>query len=196
MLYKKEITDQVMIQYIILFTMAKADRIVTHNQLTSLVLDNCNIKFTDFRIALDNLEKTGHIRIFQPPGKETYCELLSRGREANTFFEHQIPVYIREPIKNYISPFFKEDAIKRSVTAELLPLSETEYMADFAIYDGSTPLMKLSVYAGTRKYASSMIEEFKKDPQKVYETIINMIGNNDNDETENKTDFKTQEETK
>ena len=59
MLYKREITDHISIQYIILFTMAKAARIVTHNQLTSLVLDNCNIKFTEFRIALDNLEKIG-----------------------------------------------------------------------------------------------------------------------------------------
>lgn len=187
MLYKREITDQVMIQYILLFTLAKANRIVTHNQLTSLVLDNCNIKFTEFRIALDNLEKTGHIRIFQPPGKETYCELLPRGHEANTFFEHQIPVYIREPIENYIAPFFKEEAIKKSVVAELLPLNEKEFMADFGIYDGKTPLMKLSVYAGTRKYAISMIEEFKKDPQKIYEAIIEMVGNNFN-ETDDETD--------
>lgn len=182
MLYKREITDQVMIQYIILFTMAKADRVVTHNQLTSLVLDNCNIKFTEFRIALDNLEKIGHIRTFRPAGKETYCELLPMGREANTFFESKIPIYIKEPIENYIAPFFKEETIKKSVTAELLPLNSREYMADFGIYDGSTPLMKLSVYAGTRKYANSMIREFKKDPQKIYETIINMIGN---EQTEN-----------
>ena len=177
MLYKREIYDQVTIQYIILFTMAKADRIVTHDQLTSLVLDNCNIKFTEFRIALDNLEKIGHVRVFCPDGKETYCELLPAGVEANSFFYKKIPVYIREPIEDYIAPFFHEDAIKKSVKAELLPLNTKEYMADFGIYDGKTPLMKLSVYAGTRKYANSMIREFKKNPQLVYETIINLLGN-------------------
>ena len=41
--YTREITDPVLIQYIILFTMASADRTLTHNQLTSLVLDKCNI---------------------------------------------------------------------------------------------------------------------------------------------------------
>lgn len=177
MKYNREIYDQITIQYIILFTLAKADRIVTHNQLTSLVLDNCNIKFTEFRIAVDNLEKIGHVRIFSPDGKETYCELLPAGREASGFFEKKIPVYIREPIEEYIPVFFKEEAVKRSVRAELLPLNEREYMADFGIFDGKTPLMKLAVYAGTRKYANSMIREFKKNPQKLYETIIELIGN-------------------
>ncbi len=177
MRYKKEIIDQVKIQYIILFAMAKANRIITHDQLTSIVLDNCNIKFTEFRIALDNLEKIGHIRVFSPDGTETYCELLPLGLEANSFFYKKIPVYIREPIEEYIPDFFREEIIRKSVTADLLPLNQKEYMADFAFYDGKTPLMKLSVYAGTREYANSMIREFKKDPQIIYETIINMLGN-------------------
>ena len=173
MKYNREIYDQITIQYIILFTLNKADRIITHDQLTSLVLDCCNIKFTEFRIAVDNLEKIGHIRIFSPDGKETYCELLPAGCEASGFFEKKIPIYIREPIEEYIPVFFREETVKRSVRAELLPLNERE-----------TPLMKLAVYAGTRKYANSMIREFKKNPQKLYETVIELIGNN-LDETEN-----------
>ena len=176
-MYKKEIDDEIKIQYIILFAMAKADRIITHNQLMSIVLDNCNIKFTDFRIALDNLEQIGHIRVFSPDGKETYCELLPLGREANGFFYKKIPIYIREPIEQYIEPFFRDEVIRQSVRAELLPLSEKEFMADFGIYDGKTPLMLLSVYAGTRAYANSMIREFNKDPQKIYETVIELVGN-------------------
>lgn len=177
MLYKREIYDQVTIQYIILYTLAEANRIVTHNQLTSLVLDNCNIRFTEFRIALDNLETIGHIHTFSPDGKETYCELLPLGKEANGFFYHKIPKYIREPIKEYIAPFFREDAIKKSIKAELLPLSEKEFMADLGIFDGNTPIMKLGLYAGSRKSANILIKKFKKDPQKIYEEIINLFEN-------------------
>lgn len=175
MLYKREITDHISIQYIILFTMAKAARIVTHNQLTSLVLDNCNIKFTEFRIALDNLEKIGHIRIFSPDDKETYCELTPKGLEASRFFSKKIPVYIREPIEEYIAPFFHEEAEKRSVVADLLPINEKEWMADFAIYDYKTPLLKLSLYAGTRKSANAMIKKFRENPQLFYEEIMKLF---------------------
>ena len=175
MLYKREIYDQVTIQYIILFALVKANRIVTHSQLTSLVLDNCNIKFTEFRIALDNLEKIGHIRTFSPDKVETYCEILPPGIEANAFFYKKIPIYIREPIEDYIAPFFKDELIKQSVTAELLPLNQKEFMADLGIYDLNTPLMKLSVYAGTRKAANDMIRAFKSNPQLIYETVINAL---------------------
>lgn len=193
MLYTREIYEQVMIQYIILFALEKADRIITHDQLTSIVLDNCNIKFTEFRIALDNLEKIGHIRVFSPDSRITYCELLPLGKEANSFFYHKIPVYIREPIEDYIAPFFKEESLKKSIKAELLPLNEKEYMAELGIYDGKTPLMSLAVYAGTREYANSMIYEFKKNPQRVYETIMELIGNGVEENEEKETEETTEE---
>jgi len=177
MVYKREITDQVKIQYIILYTLNEANRIVTHDQLTSLVLDKCNIPFTEFRIAVDNLEKIGHIRVFSPDEKETYIELLPLGKEANSFFHKKIPTYIKGLIKDYIKPFFREEVIKRSVKGELLPLNEKEFMADLGVYDGNTPLLEIKIYAGTRKYANSMIREFKRDPQKVYETVLELLGN-------------------
>ena len=188
MLYNKEFTDPIMIQYIILYALSMADRIVTHDQLTSLVLDNCNIKFTDFRIAIDNLEKINYVHIFYTPdGRTAYCELLPAGKEANSFFEKKIPVYIREPIRDYIAPFFHEEAIKKSVMADLLPINEREYMADFGIFDGNTTLMRLTVYTGTKDGANDMIKIFKKDPQRVYEAIIDLLsGENARGNSENK----------
>ena len=47
-MYMREVDNPVMIQYIILFTLAKAARRVTHSQLTCLTLDNCNINFANF----------------------------------------------------------------------------------------------------------------------------------------------------
>ena len=177
MIYKREITDPVMIQYIILYTMAEAKKIISHDDLTSIVLDNCNIKFTEFRIAVDNLEKIGHIRTFYAGYKKMYCELLKEGKQANSFFYKKIPSYIREPIKEYIKPFFKEEENKKSVSGALLPINENEYMADLGIYDGDVPIIEIKLYAGTRKFANSIIREFKRQPQRVYETIIEMLGN-------------------
>ena len=70
--YNREITDMIMIQYIILYTLAQADRIVTHSQLTTLVLDNCNINFADFQIALDNLSSIGFVRLFTANDNNQY----------------------------------------------------------------------------------------------------------------------------
>lgn len=173
--YNREITDMVMIQYIILFTLAKADRIVTHSQLSTLILDNCNINFTDYRIALDNLLNIGFVRVFNSSDNNQYLELLPKGVESNEFFQGSIPVYIREPIEKSIAPFFREEELKKSIRAELTPLNETEYMADCGVYEGNTPLMKLSVYGGTRKMAASMVRKFREDPEKIYRLIMSQL---------------------
>jgi len=175
MQYSHEITDMIMIQYIILFTMSKADRIITHDQLTTLVLDNCNINFADFRIALDNLSSIGFIRVFNAGDNNQYCELLPKGVESNGFFQNSIPVYIREPIANSIAPFFHEEELKKSIRSEITPLNEKEFLVDCGIYEGNTPLMQLSVYAGTRKNAAEMARKFKDNPEKFYNLVITAL---------------------
>ncbi len=178
--YNREITDMIMIQYIILYTLAQADRIVTHSQLTTLVLDNCNINFADFQIALDNLSSIGFVRLFTANDNNQYCELLPKGVESNGFFQGSIPIYIREPIKKSIAPFFHEEELKKSVRADLMPLNEKEFLAECGIFEGKTPLMQLSVYGGTREMAADMIRNFKKDPEKIYRLIMKALTEEEN----------------
>ncbi len=173
--YEREITDSVMIQYIILFTLAKADRIVTHSQLTTLVLDNCNINFADLVISLDNLAKIGFVRSFEGSDGKQYVELLPKGEESNGFFAKSIPIYIREPIEKSIAPFFREETIRKSVRAELIPVNEEENLAELGIYEGTSPLMKLTLYAGTRSTAADMIRRFKADPEEFYKLVIDYL---------------------
>ncbi len=172
LLYTREISDPVLIQYIILFTMSEADRTVTHNQLTSLVLDRCNISFTDFSIALDNLINIGLVARYKPEPNIHIYELTEKGREANGFFYTSIPIYIREQLADYIAPFFREEIKKSSSKAEIIPINEQEFMVHCGIYDNKTPLMELSFYAGTRKTAAQMVRHFKEKQDEIYKTIL------------------------
>lgn len=173
--YKREIDDMVMIQYIILFTLATANRYVTHNQLTSIVLEHCNINFAAFQIALDNLEKIGHVRLFRPDEKTVICELLPKGREANDFFKVNIPIYVREPIEQSILPFFQAEELRKSVQAEIVPLNEQEFSVSCKVLDGRTLLMDLTFYAGTRAMAAKMAQYFKKNPDAVYGAVLRAL---------------------
>ncbi len=186
LLYTREISDPVLIQYIILFTMNEADRTVTHNQLTSLVLDRCNISFTDFTIALDNLINIGLLVRYKPEPNIHIYELTEKGVEANGFFYRSIPIYIREQIVDYIAPFFREEIKKSSSKAEIIPINEQEFMVQCGIYDNKTPLMELSFYAGTRKTAAQMVRHFKKKQDEIYQTILYAM--TETDENEEKED--------
>ena len=71
MLYQREINDPVLIQFIILYTLNQAKDYVPYNNLINLVLDNCNINFQDFQVALDNLEHTHHVKTFLESEQKT-----------------------------------------------------------------------------------------------------------------------------
>ncbi len=179
-MYMREVDDPVTIQYIILFTLAKAGRNVTHSQLTCLTLDKCNINFANFQIALDNLVQIGYVQILENPTDENMpiYALTDKGREADSFFAHQIPVYIREQIEEHIEPFFREEKLKKSVKATLVPLNDNEYNVELALFESISPLMELSFYAGDRKTAASIIRNFKANPEKVYSEILaSILGN-------------------
>ncbi len=175
MSYTREIDNKVMIQYMILYTLAQADRHITHRQLSSLILDNFNIEFSNFQLALSNLEETEHIRSFSVDELTTVYELLPKGKDANKFFQTNIPIYIREPILEIIPVFFNEEEKKRSIRVELLPINRKEFAAKMGIFEKNTPLLELTVYAGTRDDANDMLKRFKENPESIYTSIIEIM---------------------
>lgn len=176
-MYLREVDDPVIIQYIILYTLAEAKRKVTHSQLSCLTLDGCNINFTNFQIALDNLVQIEYVKILPNniDEKMPIYELTEKGIEANGFFAHSIPVYIREQIKEQIEPFFAKEKLKKSIKASLVPINENEYNVECALYESTSPLMEISFYAGSREVAAKIIRNFKANPEKVYSEIFKSL---------------------
>lgn len=176
-MYMREVDNPVMIQYIILFTLAKAARRVTHSQLTCLTLDNCNINFANFQIALDNLVQIEYVRKL-PNGYDENMpiyELTEKGEQANGFFEHSIPIYIREQIAEHIKPYFEQEQLKHSVKAKLVEINKREYGVECVLYDSTSALMELTIYAGARETAAQMIRCFKAHPDEVYAKIMKAL---------------------
>ncbi|MBE7045236.1 MAG: DUF4364 family protein [Ruminococcaceae bacterium] len=185
MAYTREIDDFVMIQYIILYTMAKADRHMTYTQLNGLILGNLNIDFSTYQLALDNLEQIGQLYKFSFDELTTFYELLPEGKEANGFFEKEIPIYIREQIDEAIPPFFHEEEKKRSIRAELSPINPREFGAELGIYDKNLPLMNLFIYAGEREDANRMMKRFRENPEELYQRIVSFLMEEEKKDGEN-----------
>ena len=176
-MYLREIDDPIIIQYIILFTLAKANRRVTHSQLTCLTLDRCNINFTNFQIALDNLVGIGYVdRLLGDVDKNMpVYSLTEKGVEANSLWEKSVPVYIRDQIAEHITPFFEEESLKKSVKAELKQLGDREFCAELALFDSNSALLELTAYGGDRKVAAQMVRNFKKNHEKIYNELMKLL---------------------
>ncbi len=173
MLYQKEIEDSVLIQFIILYTLSKSDGAVAYNELLSLVLDNCNINYNDFQVALDNLVSTNHARAFLEGAHNQKYEITQKGMNVGDFFTSNIPVYIREPIDRSVKELFISERRKNSVRSDITPVRGKEYRTDCGLYDDDgTQLINLSLYAGSRAEAERMARLFRDKSDIIYEKIL------------------------
>lgn len=176
MLYKREIDDNALIQFIILFTLSNADRPVRYDDLINLIFDNCNVNYAEFQIALHHLVEIGHIGKTFDNSKCDVFYILDAGKEANQYFEGSIPVYIKGPIKKYIKPYFKEDEAQQKIKAEINNIRSDEYSAKLGIYDDDDlPLLEVNFYAGNREEAQKIAKNFKSDPEGVYKKILHIL---------------------
>ena len=173
MLYQKEIEDSVLIQFIILYTLSKVDSAVPYNELLNLVLDNCNINYNDFQVALDNLVQTSHVSAYLEGKHSQMYEITQKGLSVGEFFRSNIPVYIREPIDSSVKELFREERRKNAVQSAITPVRRDEYSADCALYDDdNTQILSLSLYAGSREEAEKMAVYFREHSEEVYSKIL------------------------
>lgn len=182
MLYQREIDDSVLIQFIILFTLYNADAAMTYADLMNIVLDTCNIKYTDFQTALYNLKTTEHIRGFMVSEHVEMYEITERGENVSDFFKSSVPVYIREPILDAIKQHFLEKRKKEAVQSRIRPVNYNDYRAECALYDDDKmQLMELKLFAGSRADAERMAKSFKAHYAEIYDKILRIMTENYDD---------------
>ncbi|MCC8161073.1 MAG: DUF4364 family protein [Oscillospiraceae bacterium] len=173
MLYQKEIDDSVLIQFIILYTLSKVDSAVPYNELLNLVLDNCNINYNDFQVALDNLVTTKHVSSYLSGKHNQKYEITQKGMNACDFFTSNIPIYIREPIDLSVKNLFLEERRKNAVRGNITPVRRDEYAAECQLYDDDKIcLLDISLYAGSRDEAEKMARFFRENSDIVYKKIL------------------------
>ena len=173
MLYNKEIDNSTLIQFILLYTLNKANELVAYGDLLNLVLENCNISYTDFQISLDNLVNTNHVEGLITAKNIQKFRITDKGRNVADAFRQRIPVYLREPIEASVKQLLREERIRNAVQGKISAVSPNEYTAECSLYDSdSTLLMSVSLYSGTRDLAEQTVRYFKENPEDIYARVI------------------------
>ncbi len=172
-LYNREIEDDLMIQFIILYTLSKADEPLAYTDLLNTVQGNCEINFTDLQLGLDNLIQTGHVVSRRLSDMLTVYTVTQKGRYVIDFFYSQIPLIVREPIDNSIKELYLEKRRREAVRASVTPINMNEYNTECELYDDDkTLVMSLTLYAGSRDQAEAMAEYYKNNSAEVYGKVI------------------------
>ena len=127
-LYNREIEDELMIQFIIMYALNGADEPMAYSELLSVVQENCEITFTDLQLGLDNLVNTGHVTQKKITDILTIFDLTQKGRYVIDFFYSHIPLIVREPIDKSIKELYIEKRRRGQCGRVLTPLTKMNSM--------------------------------------------------------------------
>lgn len=176
MLYDREIDNEVLIQFIILYTLANVDRPIEYDKLLNVILENCNINFSDFQIALDNLVQTEHINTFLQSENCRIYEITEKGNNLAEGLNDNVPIYIREPILESIKEVYLEERRRHAVQGNIIPLRNNAFAAECKLFDDDKVLtMGLELYAGDRETAQKIVDYFKNNYEEVYGKIVEIM---------------------
>ena len=173
MLYNKEIDNTTLIQFIILYALNKANELVAYGDLLNLVLENCNIRYTDFQLSLDNLVSTKHAEGLITGKNIQKFRITDKGRNLMDIVKTRIPIYLREPIEEAVKKLLHDERLRNAVRGKISAISPDEYTAECELYDGdNTRLIAISLYAGTRDQAEQTVRYFKENSETIYARVI------------------------
>ena len=176
LLYDREIDDELMIQFIIMYALDRADEALEYSDLLNVVQGNCEISYTDFQLGLDNLIQTGHASARKLSEMVTVYTLTEKGSYVIEFFYKHIPLIVREPIDASIKAMYLEKRRREAVKAAVTPINMNEYTADCELYnDDKMLIMSLSLYAGGMEEAEAIAEYYKAHSAEVYGKIIDIF---------------------
>lgn len=176
MQYSREIDDTVLIQFMILYTLGKVKEPVRYDTMLNLIMENCNVNYAEFQIALNNLLETKHMECLKDSQDRAIYRLLPKGVTAGEFFASEIPVYIKEPINESIRPILHKAMEKERIRAEIIPVAKNQYSAKCRLQDDDgVSLLELSFFAGDRSEAVKIMQHFKTHPDEVYRKIMEIL---------------------
>lgn len=175
-LYSNEVEDELMIQFILMYTLNCADEPLSYTDLLNIVQGNCEINFTDLQLGLDNLIQTGHISSQKITDILYIYSITQKGKYVIDFFAKKIPLIIREPIAKAIKELFIEKRRREAVRALITPINIEEFNTECELYnDDRTMIMQLKLYVGSRDQAEDFAEIFKENSEEVYRKILDIF---------------------
>lgn len=159
---------------VLLYIFDTVDFPMTNTEITQFVLENNHMNYFLVQQYLSELVETGFLNIVTKDGNE-YYNITEKGSEALKYFDERIPetikirVYERYQIK-------KEEKIKETqIIGNYYKKNDSEFIVNLKVIENEITLFNLSLNVVSKKQAKMICNNWKEDPQNIYEKMINSL---------------------
>jgi predicted transcriptional regulator len=159
---------------ILLYLIDRIDMPVSNLQITKIMLENRLMNYFFLQQFLNELCKAGYLQA-KEEGKKEFYSITESGKQILDYFKTIIPQGIKKSIDNAKKSIRSKIRNETLVKAEIRTDFESGYMVKCSIHEDNFSLMDLYLAAGTRDDADAIRNNFKNNPQLIYEKIIALL---------------------
>lgn len=142
------------------------------SSVTDVFMEYEFVDYFSMRLAIDELRGAGLLDVYREGSSDKYI-LSDIGKEAMEGFEKNIPLSVRGSIHDTVKEYKLNIEKGQVITAKYIKHSDFDHEAELSINEGGTPLLKLSLCLGSADDAKKICKNFKKNPQRVYDLVLN-----------------------
>lgn len=168
---KKEIVEN---KLILLYLINKIKIPISNLQITKLILENKFMNYFLLQQFLSELIDNKFLITENSEGKQL-LQITEAGIKTLEYFEERIPAGIKSNIDNTFAVIRKKMKNETLITADFMPVSESEFISTCKVGEDNFSLMELKVTVGTKKDARKICENWKKSSQEIYSEIIEIL---------------------
>jgi hypothetical protein len=166
------INERVEVKVLILFIMRRLSKPVTLDVLTGLTLCDKWISYFDVTDCLTDLIETKHVRL-----KDDKYSLTAKGKRNGEVLEKDLPYTVRfraESAAAVVCSNQNRDAmIKTNYTAR----EDGGFRVAVSLSDGIGEIISMELFAANKQQADAIEKGFRKDAERIYLSIIEMLIN-------------------
>lgn len=159
---------------LVLYLIDKTDFELTNSQIAKLLIKIRDINYFLLQEYISQLVNDKYLECRIEPNQRLY-KITELGKQALTFFKTMIRASTRRQIDDTLQENISVLRTEIQISADYMPINENEYTVSCRINEGSTCLIELNLYAGTKEQAKSICRKWEKDSQEIYSKITKLL---------------------
>ena len=162
------------IKTIILYIIDNYGEHVSNGPITDIFMEFAFVDYFTMQIYLSELVESGLLEKYDDGGQLLYIP-TDIGKEAIEGFTGNIPHSVRVKILETIRDYRSKKEKGKLISAIYRKESAIDHIAELKITEGGSPLLALEINLASKETAREACMKFKENPQRVYDTIIELL---------------------
>lgn len=148
----------------------------TKDELSEFVLEKNYMNYFLIQQYLSELLSSKFIELAEIDSKKVYT-IMQSGTVALSYFHDRITDSIKEELKDQFGEKEKQDLIETQILCDYYEKENSQFVVNIKLVENEDPLFSVYLDVVTKKQAELICERWKKDPEYIYKSVIDLLVN-------------------